>query len=139
MKDAWCLATSRPDAAPEIVALYGQRFTIEENFRDEKDPHFGMGVLDTHIDDPERRDRLLLLFAVAVALLTMIGRAGEQIGADRLIRANSKRSHGRRQHSLFRQGREYVRGALEAHRYEDLRAAFHNVLDDRRAEIMGVI
>jgi hypothetical protein len=112
---------------------------IEENFRYEKDPHFGMGVLDTHIDDPQRRDRLLLLFAVAVALLTMIGNAGEQIGADRLIRANTKRSHGRRQHSLFRQGREYVRGALEAHRYEDLRAAFRNVLDDRRAAMMGVI
>lgn len=136
MKEAWCLATSRPDAAVEIVNLYSKRFTCEETFRDEKDSNFGMGLLNTHIDDPARRDRLLLVFAIAFSLLTLIGHAGEQIGADRVIKANTS---ARRQHSLFRQGREYVRGALEAHRYADLRSEFRNVLEERRAATLGII
>lgn len=136
MKEAWCLATSRSGSADEAVGLYGRRFTTEETFRDEKDPHFGMGVLDTQIDDPARRDRLLLLLAIASALLTLIGAAGETVGAYRTIKANTS---PRRQHSLFRQGREYVRGALEAHRYEDLRVEFRRVLDERRAAVMGLI
>jgi hypothetical protein len=46
MKEPWCLATSRDDlTASEIVALYGRRFTIEENFRDTKDPRFGLWTI----------------------------------------------------------------------------------------------
>lgn len=43
MKEPWFLATSLPDPAPIIVQIYGYRFTIEETFRDKKDPRFGMG------------------------------------------------------------------------------------------------
>jgi hypothetical protein len=135
MKEPWCLVTSRSDSADFIVQMYGRRFTIEESFRDEKDPHFGFGVLHTTIGEPLRRDRLLLVLAVASALLTLIGRAGETTGAYRALRANTS---DRRQHSLLRQGREYVRG-LEEHRYTDLRAELCRLLDDRRAAIFGVI
>src|SRR5690606_17116488 len=70
MKDAWCLATSRSDLpASAIVKLYGRRFTIEENFRDTKDLRFGMGLSSTTVRDPERRDRLLLVSAIANTLL----------------------------------------------------------------------
>jgi hypothetical protein len=89
MKEPWCLATSRNEPANDTVGFYGKRFTIEETFRDEKDPNFGMGVLDTHIADPARRDRLLLVFAVTFVLLTMLGRAGEEVHADRLITSTS--------------------------------------------------
>jgi hypothetical protein len=135
MKEAWCLVTSRPDAAQDIVALYGRRFTIEETFRDEKDPHFGMGVLNTTIGEPARRDRLHLVLAVASTLLTLVGKAGENAGAYRTLKANTS---PRRQHSLFAQGREYQRG-LEAHRYEDLRNELGRLLCGRRDEIFGII
>lgn len=135
MKEAWCLVTSRPDDAKAIVSLYGRRFTIEETFRDEKDPHFGMGVLNTTIGDPARRDRLHLVLAVASTLLTLVGKAGENTGAYRRIKANTS---PRRQHSLFAQGREYQRG-LEAHRYEDLRSELGRLLCARRDETFGVI
>lgn len=62
MKDAWCLASSLSDAsASVIIALYSRRFTIEENFRDTKDPRFGLGLSSARVSAPQRRDRLLLI------------------------------------------------------------------------------
>ena len=102
MKEAWCLASSRTDLkAPETVKLYGRRFTIEENFRDTKDLRFGLSLSATHIGTPERRDRLLLLIAVAQALLTLLGAAVEDENLDRHTKANTVK---RRTHSLYRQG-----------------------------------
>jgi hypothetical protein len=101
MKEAWCLATNRPDAAADVIKLYGRRFTIEETFRDQKDLRFGMGLSATHIRDCGRRDRLLFLSALAHALVTLLGAAAEAIGYDRLMKANTVKT---RTHSLFRQG-----------------------------------
>lgn len=102
MKEAWCLATSfKSRTATEIVKLYGRRFTIEETFRDTKDLHFGMGLTATHVRDAGRRDRLLLLIAVAHTLLTLLGAASEESGLDRYLKANTVK---RRTHSLYRQG-----------------------------------
>lgn len=102
MQEAWCLAaTLVGESGSEIVAYYGRRFTIEETFRDTKDLHFGMGLRATHIGDADRRDRLLLLVAMAHALLTLLGAASEETGLDRKLRANTVK---RRTHSLFRQG-----------------------------------
>jgi hypothetical protein len=102
MKDAWCLATSRSDlSAAEVVKLYGRRFSIEETFRDEKDPRYGFGLSATHIKDSERRDRMLLMAALAQALLTLLGAASEEVGLDRMLKANTVK---RRTHSLVRQG-----------------------------------
>jgi Transposase DDE domain len=101
MKEAWCLATNRADAAAGIIKLYSRRFTIEETFRDQKDLRFGMGLSATHIRDCGRRDRLLFLSALAHALVTLLGAAAEAIGYDRLMKANTVKT---RTHSLFRQG-----------------------------------
>src|SRR5207237_8427901 len=77
MKENWCLATSRTDmGGKNVVELYGKRFTTEENFRDTKDQKFGLGLSATHIGTPVRRDRLLLIAALAQSLLTLLGAAG---------------------------------------------------------------
>ena len=86
------------------MRLYGRRFTIEEAFRDVKDPRYGLGLSTTHVGDPRRRDRLLLICAMAMTLLTLLGRAGESLGMDRLLKANTVK---KRTHSLFRQGCMY--------------------------------
>jgi len=109
MKEPWLLASSLPWTGPQLVEVYGRRFTCEENFRDQKDPRFGLGTGEVNLSTPARRDRLTLLVALAVALLTMLGAAGESLGLDRQLRANTAT---RRTHSLFRQGRDYLRGAL---------------------------
>jgi hypothetical protein len=106
MKEPWLLASSLSYDAVRIVALYGRRFTCEENFRDEKDPRFGLGSRLARIRIAARRDRLCFILAAAASLLTLLGAAGERLGLDRLLRANTVK---RRTHSLFRQGREYLR------------------------------
>jgi hypothetical protein len=102
MKEPWCLATSRHElSAAQVLALYSRRFTIGEGFRDIKDLRFGMGLSEVRIAEPERRDRLLLLSALACALLTLLGAAGESLGMERQWKANTDK---RRTYSLFRQG-----------------------------------
>lgn len=102
MKEAWCLCTSLTMAkAADVIKLYGRRFTIEETFRDTKDLHFGMGLSATHIRDANRRDRLLLLVAMAHTLLTLLGAASEASGLDRYLKVNTAK---KRTHSLYRQG-----------------------------------
>lgn len=118
MKEPWCLASSLSSAkASEIVHLYGRRFTIEEAFRDTKDPHFGFGLSQTSIGKPERRDRLILLAALAHHLLTMLGAASEATGLDRHLRANTVK---KRTHSLLNQGLFWYR-AIPTMREEWLR------------------
>lgn len=105
MKEPWCLVTSLVACSgPEVVKFYSRRFTIEESFRDVKDIKFGLGLSATHIKNAERRDRLLLVSALAMALLTLLGAAGEAIGIDKHWKVNTSK---KRQHSLFRQGCNY--------------------------------
>ncbi len=102
MREPWCLAASDPEAsAAMLVNHYARRWTIEPQFRDTKDLRFGMGLSSTRVGEPMRRDRLLLVSAFAVALLTLLGVVGESLGLDRLLKSNTSRT---RTHSLFRQG-----------------------------------
>jgi hypothetical protein len=71
---------------------YSKRWSIECSFRDTKDPHFGMGMSQIRINSPERRDRLWLLNALAVALLTLLGAAGEALGFDKTSQSQSPQS-----------------------------------------------
>ena len=77
------------------------RWGIESSFRDSKNLRFGMGLGLARVKEPERRDRLWLLSALAMVLLTLLGMAGESLGYDRMLKANTVK---RRTHSLFRQG-----------------------------------
>ena len=102
MKEPWCLAASDPEAkAATLIQHYARRWTIEPQFRDTKDLRFGMGLSATRVGDPMRRDRLLLISAFAMALLTQLGEVGERLGMDRLLKSNTSKT---RTHSLFRQG-----------------------------------
>jgi hypothetical protein len=60
-----------------------------------------MGMSALRIADPQRRDRLFLLNAFAIVLLTRLGEAGESLGMDGYLKVNTSK---RRTHSLFRQG-----------------------------------
>ncbi|MEZ4409589.1 MAG: IS4 family transposase [Polyangiales bacterium] len=128
MKDAWYLASSRKDlTGAKIKDLYGRRFSIEENLRDTKDLHFGLGLSATHISVPARRDRLLLLVAMAEALLTLLGAAAESLGLDKKLKVNTVK---KRTHSLFRQGSFWYRAipTMKEERLRDLMTAFENTL-----------
>jgi hypothetical protein len=141
MKEAWFLACgSRRAGAAKAVKLYGRRFSIEEGFRDSKDLRFGMGLSATHIASVERRDRVLLLNALAIVLLTLLGAAGENVGLDLDLRANTV---NRRTHSLFFQGTYYY-GAIpnmKKERLEPLLVEFSRLLNEHPvfAEVFGWI
>ncbi len=102
MKEPWCLAASATDVpARALINLYARRWGIECALRDAKDIRFGMGMGSMHLKTPDRRDRLWLICAFAVELLTLLGAAGEELGYDRYLKSNTTK---RRTHSLLRQG-----------------------------------
>jgi hypothetical protein len=133
MKEAWCLAASNAEAtAREIMNYYAKRWTIEPGFRDTKDLRFGMGLSVLRIADPQRRDRLLLLNAFAIVLMTLLGAAGESLGMDRHLKVNTAKH---RTHSLFRQGcmlYELIPNMPDA-RLRPLVARFHEYLNQHEA------
>jgi hypothetical protein len=70
--------------------------------RDQKWPQLRAWREDAvSITEPERRDRLLLVCALALSLLTLLGEARERLGMERYLKANTVKS---RTYSLFRQG-----------------------------------
>ena len=137
MKEPWCLAASDPEAkAATLIHHYARRWTIEPQFRDTKDLRFGMGLSATRVGDPMRRDRLLLISAFAMTLLTLLGEIGERLGMDRLLKSNTSKT---RTHSLFRQGcmlYELI-PTMPEHRLGPLIAAFAQALD-RAGEFSGL-
>ena len=145
MKDAWYLICDAGIAtAKEAIALYGRRFTMEETFRDHQDPRFGMGLDHLRIEDPQRRDRMLLLAAMAHAVLTLLGAAGEACKLDRGLHKNGGVSSGmKRIYSLYRQGCMWLEllPTLRDDRKVLLIAAFERILRKHHAltELLGIL
>lgn len=105
MKQAWCIAASNSKLpANKIIKWYAKRWGIEPQFRDTKDLHFGMGLSQTHIKEPTKRDRILLVWVLAVIILTLLGAVGERLGLDRQLKVNTSK---KRSMSLLRQGCYY--------------------------------
>lgn len=121
MKDPWCLTTSLDLPKEDIVALYGCRFQCEEAFRDAKDSRYGMGLSQTRISQPERRDRMFMLFCLAYLVHTAAGATSEDTKVDKTIRANTETK--RRTHSLFRQGMELL-GHASKEIYKTIKVGF---------------
>jgi len=141
MKSAWCLVASNPGiSSSHIIRLYGKRWGIEPQFRDSKDIHFGMGLSHTKIHTPERRDRLLFISALAVAILTLLGAAGESIGLDRGLKANTVKH---RTLSLFKQGYYYYHqlAKMKQDNAELLLNAFQQMIEEHKqiVNILGII
>ena len=83
---------------------------------------------------------MLLLSALAIALLTLLGAAGESLGYDRWLRANTVKY---RTHSLFRQGLmlyEHIPNWPD-HRLRPLMEKFAHMLTEQRVyrEVFGVM
>ncbi len=141
MKESWCFASSlSKQDARAVVKLYGKRFTIEETFRDKEDPRFGMGLLHARVSSTDRRDRLLFLAAIAHALLTLLGAAGERAKLDRHLKVNTVKS---RTLSLFNQGLHWYRALpnMKQERLEILMPAYERELRDHEIfnRVFGLI
>jgi hypothetical protein len=88
MKEPWCLVSSRQDlTGAEITVVYGRRFTVEETFRAVKNPRVGLGLKQAVIERHDRRDALFLRAVLAHTWLTWLGKAGQELGMDRMLGA----------------------------------------------------
>jgi hypothetical protein len=71
--EPWFLMTNLPGNAVQLTALYARRMAVEELFRDGKDGRYGLGLGQTQVTTTARLDRLILILALAVILLTGLG------------------------------------------------------------------
>jgi hypothetical protein len=71
--ECWFLMTDLDRSPLSLSNLYGQRMTVEEFFRDQKNKRNGWSLRDTLITRADRIDRLLLILALAYILLIGIG------------------------------------------------------------------
>lgn len=141
MKQAWCIACSDESiSGSETVRWYGKRWGCEPQFRDTKDLHFGMGLSETHVRSTSKRDRILFIAALSISLLTLLGAAGEKIGMDRYLKANTVKH---RTMSLFRQGCCYFRKLANLNREQaiELINAFNKILYEHKNlnNIIGIL
>ena len=92
-REPWLLAhspqlrTLRPE---EIVALYGLRMQIEENFRDSKSTQVGMGLELSQSRSASRLHALLLIATLAAFLLWHIGQLAEAEGLHLRFKATTR-------------------------------------------------
>lgn len=107
-RDPWYLVVPLTVSVAEwprdrIIRAYGQRFTTEECFRDQKNDHYDGFHMDcVRLTTPERWDRLLLIFAWAYYWLNVGGWVMEQWGRDRAWQSNTRRTQ--RAYALWRLG-----------------------------------
>lgn len=82
-KEPWLLATSIDNAQlnPKlIVNIYLQRMRIEENIRDSKCPHYGLGLKNSLTQSSQRMNILLLIAAIATFIAWLAGLFIKSIG-----------------------------------------------------------
>jgi len=132
MKHPWLIATNSKELkTKEIINLYAKRWKIEPYFRDVKNIRFGFGLSSTHISSAQRRDRLMLVVALAYTLMTILGAAGESIGFDKLLKVNTVKT---RTHSLITQGMYYydIFKNFSPQDRQKLLGAFQSMLQQQR-------
>ena len=108
----------------KVTALYEQRWEIETMFAALKSR--GYRLEKTHLTEPDRIQRLIGLLGLAFAWTHLVGeRRANREGPPR------KKSHGRRQRSLFRYGLDRLRKILASP--EPMPAAFFDCLRGLRS------
>jgi hypothetical protein len=85
----WLIACSMKLSAEKVMKIYAKRMKIEHDFRDSKDPKWGMGMRINRSQDPMRLTLQLLIGFLAAFLLWLIGLCLEEKGLHRDFQANS--------------------------------------------------
>ena len=112
-REPWLLAVCPQLAhlsAEAIVGLYAQRMQIEEEFRDLKSAHFGLGCSASRSKHEERLSVLLLIACLACFVLRLIGEIAHARQLERQYQSNTRRS--RAVLSVISLGRQLMRKGL---------------------------
>ena len=76
--EPWFLMTDVAGNAVRLTDLYARRMAVEELFRDGKDGRYGFALRQTQLTQARRIDRLILILALAIWLLTGLGRVARR-------------------------------------------------------------
>ena len=106
-KKPWLIASSLEIPAKKIMAIYKKRMKIEHDFRDSKDPKWGLGIRESRTTDPMGLIIQLLIGFAASFLLWIIGLCLEKKCLHRDFQANSIKD--KRVLSLIFLAREAIR------------------------------
>jgi hypothetical protein len=91
-KEPWIIVTSLRKLngnSKKIINIYKKRMQIEQNFRDDKNPRWGLGFRNTECSTANRLSVYLLLAAVAHKFLWLIGYAAEKNGLKQPFQVNT--------------------------------------------------
>jgi len=122
-KEPWLLATSLYQAQLNpvlIVNIYRQRMRIEENIRDTKSPHYGLGLKDSLTQCPQRMNILLLIGALATFAAWLAGLFIKSIGIAADFQAQSAKFTAAL--SIVFLGRRALKKKFTMHQHEFERA-----------------
>jgi hypothetical protein len=122
----WLIATSLKNLSIEIMKIYRVRMKIEHDFRDVKDPQWGIGLRASRCKDLVRLSLLLLIGSLAIFLLWVIGLTIENEKLQYDFQANSYKH--KRVLSLVFLGLEAIRsGYLQQITLPDITALQNSV------------
>jgi hypothetical protein len=76
--EPWFWMTNLSGNAVQLTDLYARRMAVEELFRDGKGGRYGLGLGQTQVTTTARLDRLIRVLALAINLLTGLGRVARQ-------------------------------------------------------------
>ncbi|EEY3989811.1 TPA: transposase [Escherichia coli] len=80
-KSPWLIFTDTTQfTAKQIMKLYSRRMQIEQNFRDEKNPRWGLGLREGMSQSVERIEVLCLIGVLASIIMWLSGYALENKG-----------------------------------------------------------
>jgi Transposase DDE domain len=71
--EPWFLMSNLSGNAVQLTNLYERRVAVEELFRDSKGSRYGLGLGQTQVKTTARLDRLILILALAIILLSGLG------------------------------------------------------------------
>jgi len=135
--DPWLLVTSvahEKHRARYVVKSYKRRMKIEHEFRDTKDPKWGLGLNQTLTRNRQRLAILLLIGAIAMLMLWLIGLAAERQQLHYRYQANTVKTY--RVLSLIFLALQVIEHNIHDICYQDLHDALQYAQD---SESQGVL
>lgn len=134
----WLIACSMKFPAETAMKIYAKRMKIEHDFRDSKDPKWGMGMRINRSQDPMRLILQLLIGFLAAFLLWLIGLCLEEKGMHRDFQANSIK-HKRVLSIIFLALEAIKSGYMKFISWSDLIAVKQNIYDQDICSIFAGI
>ncbi|WP_137903845.1 IS4 family transposase [Enterobacter sp. 2VL] len=133
-REPWLLFTSLMGYKPrEIVKIYSRRMQIEQNFRDEKNERYGLGLRASKSRGEKRISVLCLVATLYSIIMWLTGYFIESKGINRWFQASSEKSRRVLSYltlseNVMRQSPGLLSGMNPDRVYADMARAYRNII-----------